>query len=141
LEIAARALRRLGLPLPWVESETEEIRRVRHDKFRRFRAPEASAEGVRRALPGTRVEYISLGQDWDAAGQSLKQLDLRRSGSAIILAVVRDGNATVTPGSDFVVQSGDHLLLLGGEESLEEAVEKLRGSGTETEEPREIELG
>ncbi len=39
LEIAGRTLRRLGLPLPWVESETDEIRRTRHDGFRRFRAP------------------------------------------------------------------------------------------------------
>jgi len=41
LEIADRTLRRLGFPLPWVESETEEIRRTREDGFRRFRAPGA----------------------------------------------------------------------------------------------------
>jgi CPA2 family monovalent cation:H+ antiporter-2 len=41
LEIADRTLRHLGFPLPWVESETEEIRRTREDGFRRFRAPGA----------------------------------------------------------------------------------------------------
>ncbi len=41
LEIAGRALHRLGFPLPWVESETDEIRRQRHEGFRRFRAPGA----------------------------------------------------------------------------------------------------
>jgi CPA2 family monovalent cation:H+ antiporter-2 len=41
LEIAGRTLRHLGFPLPWVESETEDIRRTRHDGFRRFRAPGA----------------------------------------------------------------------------------------------------
>lgn len=140
LEISARALRRLGAPLPWVEAETEEIRKLRHEAFRRFRAPGVAAEGVRRALPGTRVEYISLAEDWDAVGQSLKELDLRSTGGAIILAVVRDGNASVTPGSDFVLEGGDHLLLLGAEDSLEEAVAKLRGSGSESFEQREIEL-
>ena len=39
LEIAARALHHLGLPIPWVESETQEIRRARQEGFRRFRAP------------------------------------------------------------------------------------------------------
>ncbi|MBC8646852.1 MAG: cation:proton antiporter, partial [Thermoanaerobaculia bacterium] len=140
LEISARALRRLGAPLPWVEAETEEIRKLRHEAFRRFRAPGVAAEGVRRALPGTRVEYISLAEDWDAVGQSLKELDLRSTGGVIILAVVRDGNASVTPGSDFVLEGGDHLLLLGAEDSLEEAVAKLRGSGSESFEQREIEL-
>jgi CPA2 family monovalent cation:H+ antiporter-2 len=41
LEIADRTLRHLGFPRPWVESETEEIRRTREDGFRRFRAPGA----------------------------------------------------------------------------------------------------
>ena len=41
LEIAGRTLRRLGFPLPWVESETDELRRTRHDGFRKFRQPGA----------------------------------------------------------------------------------------------------
>jgi len=41
LEIAGRALRRLGFSLPWVESETDDLRRSRHDGFRRFRRPGA----------------------------------------------------------------------------------------------------
>ena len=39
LEIADRALKRLGLPVPWVEAETEELRRARQEGFRRFRRP------------------------------------------------------------------------------------------------------
>ena len=140
LEISARALRRLGFPLPWVEAETEQIRRMRHDKFRRFRAPEAQAEDVRRALGGTRIEYISIASDWDAVGRSLKKLDLRSSGGTIVLAVVRDGNAEVTPGGDFVLQASDHLLLLGTERSLDNALEKLRGSGLDPGDAQEIEL-
>ena len=34
LEIARRAVKVLGLPLPWVESETQEIRRIREEGFR-----------------------------------------------------------------------------------------------------------
>ncbi len=39
LEIASRTLKRIGSPLPWIESETDEIRKTREDGFRRFRAP------------------------------------------------------------------------------------------------------
>ena len=39
LEIAGRTLRRLGFPVPWVEAETDELRRTRHDGFRKFRQP------------------------------------------------------------------------------------------------------
>jgi len=41
LEIAGRTLQRLGFSLPWVESETAELRRTRHDGFRKFRQPGA----------------------------------------------------------------------------------------------------
>ncbi|HEY3203852.1 MAG TPA: cation:proton antiporter [Thermoanaerobaculia bacterium] len=56
LEIAGRALRHLGFPLPWVESETDEIRRTRHDGFRRFRAPGAASEEVEPAAGETRYD-------------------------------------------------------------------------------------
>jgi CPA2 family monovalent cation:H+ antiporter-2 len=39
LEIAGRTLQRLGLPLPWVEAETAEIRQSRQEGFRKFREP------------------------------------------------------------------------------------------------------
>ncbi len=39
LEIARRAVKRLGLPLPWVESETQEIRRIREEGFRSVTIP------------------------------------------------------------------------------------------------------
>ena len=39
LEIARRTLGRLGFPVPWVEAETAELRRARHEGFRRFRQP------------------------------------------------------------------------------------------------------
>ena len=40
LEISSRTLKHLGFPLPWVEAETSEIRRERHERFRGFDAPE-----------------------------------------------------------------------------------------------------
>src|SRR5207253_2407959 len=101
LEIAARTLRRLGFPLPWVESETAEIRGMREDAFRRFRAPDTAADGVERALGGARLELLSIGPGWAADGRSLKDLALRESGGAIVLAAVRRGEPEVAPRGDF----------------------------------------
>ena len=39
LEIARRAVKRLEIPLPWVESETQEIRRIREEGFRSVTLP------------------------------------------------------------------------------------------------------
>ncbi len=128
LEISGRTLRRLGFPLPWVESETDEIRRTREDGFRKFRAPDVAAERLEQALGGTRIEFVSVGPDWPAAGRTLRDLDLRGSGGAILLAAVRHGKAFVTPGAEFVLEAHDQLLLLGTDAALERSLEVLRGA-------------
>lgn len=127
LEIAGRTLRRLGFPLPWVEAETDEIRRVRHDAFRRFHAPEASPEQLERALGSTRVELLAIGPGWRAAGRSLATLNLRASGGAWVLAVIRDGQPSVSPAGDFTLAKADQVLLLGTEAAVEKSLEMLRG--------------
>ncbi len=127
LEIAGRALRRLGFGMPWVEAETEEIRRARHDAFRTFRAPETSPEQLERALGATRIELVAVGPDWLAAGRSLQELKLRAAGGASALAVIRDGEPTVSPAGDFVLRDGDQLLLLGAEAAVERSLKLLRG--------------
>jgi CPA2 family monovalent cation:H+ antiporter-2 len=128
LEISGRTLRRLGFPLPWVESETDEIRRTREDGFRRFRAPDVAAERLEHALGGARIEFVTVGPDWPASGRTLRELDLRASGGATLLAAVREGKAVVTPGAEFVVEAHDHLLLLGTDTALEKSLEVLRGA-------------
>jgi CPA2 family monovalent cation:H+ antiporter-2 len=128
LEISGRTLRRLGFPLPWVESETDEIRRTREDGFRKFRAPDVAAERLEQALGGARIEFVSVGPDWRAIGRTLRELKLRASGGAILLAAVRNGKALVTPGADFVLEAHDQLLLLGADAALERSLEVLRGT-------------
>ena len=128
LEIAGRTLRRLGFPLPWVEAETDEIRRARHDAFGRFRAPEAPPEQVARALGGTRVDVVALGPGWAADGRSLAELALSSYG-ATVLAVVRDGEATVSPAGAFRLRDGDQVLLLGAETAVEKGIAVLKGAG------------
>ncbi|HKF41948.1 MAG TPA: cation:proton antiporter [Thermoanaerobaculia bacterium] len=128
LEISGRTLRRLGFPLPWVESETEEIRSSREDAFRRFRAPEVAAQRLDEALGGTHVEFVSVGPEWRARGKTLRELELRAAGGAIVLAAIRDGKAVVTPGGEFALEANDRLLLLGTDAALEKSLEVLRGS-------------
>ncbi len=128
LEISGRTLRRLGFPLPWVESETDEIRRTREDGFRKFRAPDVAAERLEQALGGARIEFVSVGPDWRAIGRTLRELKLRASGGAILLAAVRNGKALVTPGAEFVLEAHDQLLLLGADAALEKSLEVLRGA-------------
>ena len=130
LEISGRVLRRLGFPLPWVEAETDEIRRVRHDAFRRFRAPQATSEQMRDALGSTRAEFVAIGADWKAAGRTLAQLNLRAGGGASVLAVVRAGKPHVSPAGDFELAVSDQVLLLGTEKAIESSLKILGSDGS-----------
>jgi CPA2 family monovalent cation:H+ antiporter-2 len=127
LDISARTLQRLGVSLPWVESESEGVRQARDEEFRRFRAPDVAAERVEEALPGIRIEFVTVGSQWRANGRTLRELDLRAAGGAIVLAAVRHGRATVTPAADFALEGSDRLLLLGTETALERTLELLKG--------------
>ncbi|MGH9369306.1 MAG: cation:proton antiporter, partial [Thermoanaerobaculia bacterium] len=126
LEIAGRALRRLGFPMPWVEAETDQIRGARHDAFRRFRAPETSPEQLQKALGSTRIDLVAIGPGWRAADRSLQELNLRAAGGSSALAVIRDGKPRVSPAGDFVLREGDQVLLLGTEDAVEKSLELLR---------------
>jgi voltage-gated potassium channel len=57
-------------------------------------------------------------------GRALESLQLAARSGASVLAVVRSGKPSPNPRGDFVLESGDHLLVLGTREQLRQ-VEKL----------------
>jgi voltage-gated potassium channel len=57
-------------------------------------------------------------------GRALESLQLPARSGASVLAVVREGRPTANPRGDFVLETGDHLLVLGTRAQLQQ-VEKL----------------
>jgi len=129
LEISARVLSQIGISLPWIESEARGVREAREDRFRRFRAPDVAAERLEETLPGTLIDFVPLPADSKVAGQTLRELNLRASGGAIVLAAVRAGKPIATPAADFRLAAHDQLLILGSDTELERTRELLSGSG------------
>jgi TrkA domain protein len=87
-----------------------------------------AAERLEHALGGSRIEFVTVGPEWHAIGRTLRELNLRGTGGAILLAAVREGKAAVTPGADYVLVKQDHLLLLGTEAALEHSLQVLKGN-------------
>jgi K+/H+ antiporter YhaU regulatory subunit KhtT len=60
-------------------------------------------------------------------GMTLLDLDIRRkTGGATIMAVVRDGKGITNPRGDFVLKTGDMLVVLGSHGELHIAMELLK---------------
>ena len=79
------------------------------------------------------LDYIELSPDYGILevpapsrwiGKSIKELNVRAKLGVNIIAVESSGQTNVAPGADYVVRSGDIIVVLGDNKALE-AVQKL----------------
>ena len=79
------------------------------------------------------LDYIELSEDYgilelpapkDWIGKTLKELNVRAKLGVNIIAVENGKKTNVSPSADYLIQEGDHMVILGDNYSLE-AVQKL----------------
>ena len=79
------------------------------------------------------LDYIELSEDYgilelpapkDWLGKTLKELNVRAKLGVNIIAVENGKKTNVSPSADYLIQEGDHMVILGDNYSLE-AVQKL----------------
>ena len=79
------------------------------------------------------LDYIELSEDYgileipvpkDWLGKTLKELNIRAKLGVNIIAVKNGKKTNVSPSADYLIQEGDHMVILGDNYSLE-AVQKL----------------
>jgi len=127
IEIFARVLQRYGVTRHVIETQIEQIRR---QGYRMLRSPSALPQikiaNLNAALHLATTETIRLDENSTIAGKNLSELDLRNTTGVTLIAVLRNGNTEINPGSDYKFQSGDTLVLLGSSEKIEDAVKILQ---------------
>ncbi|OYT73798.1 MAG: hypothetical protein CFK52_00105 [Chloracidobacterium sp. CP2_5A] len=146
LEIFARALSEYGLSRQYIQQQVEAIRREG------YRLLDAECPGRERLITelATVIENATtaamrLPPDALAAGRSLRELALRPTFGVTVVAVQRGSETLINPDADFRLAAGDVLVLLGGPQSLEKAMESLTtevaqvGGGTPFEVARAVE--
>ena len=125
IEIFTRVLQQYHVPRNVIRAQT---RLLRGEGYRMLRSPairgEISAE-LMEALEAGTTDLFRLGETSPAAGRSLSELDLRRLTGATIIAVVRDETPIPSPAPDVVLEAGDTLVLVGGHEQVDRAMELL----------------
>ena len=129
-------MKELGLPLVVCKAHDETHRRVlRKLGADRVVIPEKeNASRLARSLSSPNVlDYIELSDDYGIVEvpapvtwheKTIKDLNVRAKLGVNILAVRRDGKINVSPAADFVIRSGDIMVVLGDTFALE-AVQKL----------------
>lgn len=66
------------------------------------------------------IEFIELSENCDWFGKTLKELDVRNSLGATILAVIRDGKPIVNPGAEFIIENNDKIVAFGTKSVLKD---------------------
>jgi len=83
---------------------------------------------LRRGNDTLAIEDLAMPADSPCVGRTLDNLNIRRTTGATVLAILRDGNPTVSPSGDLTLAAADHLLALGTGDQLRR-LEKLITAG------------
>ncbi len=128
IELAAHVLKKMDVPDNIIGGQLAALRSGRYRMLRGLPADRESSDELMRALQltATRTHYVELNSL--AVGRTLRNLDLRAKTGTTIIAIVRNGEPTTNPNADFVVNSGDVLVLVGAHEQLENATALLDGT-------------
>ncbi|MDP4668174.1 MAG: hypothetical protein NWS62_05425 [Gaiellales bacterium] len=78
-------------------------------------------EVLRQSLEGIDLEWIAIHQDDPAAGKTIAETAMRQKTKASIVSVLRDDAWTTSPPSDFRIQSGDTVVIVGSPEAIAQA--------------------
>jgi CPA2 family monovalent cation:H+ antiporter-2 len=129
IEIFSRVLKEYGIARHAIQHYVSAIRSEGYQMLRSSSLPLISMGEIAEALGAASTETLVLEKDSPAAGRTIGELALRSKTGVTIIAVVRDGQTDINPGSEFRFEAGDIVVLLGNPEQIELAAEQMDTTG------------
>ncbi|MBS1242981.1 MAG: Kef-type transport system rane subunit [Nitrospirae bacterium] len=121
IEIFSRVLHQYHVPGNIIANQ---ISLVRFDGYKMLRGLSLDQEKIGRLaalFAAATVDNVQVQPECACIGKTLRELDIRRSSGATVLAIVRNGEAVTNPGIDFRLEADDILVLLGAHKELDAA--------------------
>ncbi|EKQ67293.1 Kef-type K+ transport system, membrane component [Leptolyngbyaceae cyanobacterium JSC-12] len=119
LELSAHLLTGLGLPLPVIQREVQQIRSARYQELRSERPSHQISRELKEAAQDIGNRWYPLPQDSPLVGMSLEETNLRRLTGVSLMAIQRaDGEEMDYPDAKTSLQEGDRLLIVGQPEEI-----------------------
>jgi CPA2 family monovalent cation:H+ antiporter-2 len=125
IEIFSRVLHEYHVPGNIIANQ---IDLVRFDGYKMLRGVSLDQEKIGRLaalFAAATVDNVQVQPESASIGKTLRELDLRRSTGATVIAIVRSGEAMTNPGPEFTLEVDDILVLLGAHKELDAAVDLL----------------
>jgi CPA2 family monovalent cation:H+ antiporter-2 len=119
LELSSHLLTGLGLPLPVIQREVQQIRNARYEGLRSERPPYQISRELKEATQDIGNRWYPLPDDSPLIGMTLEETNLRRLTGVSLMAIQRStGEELDYPEAKSVLQKGDRLLVVGQSEEL-----------------------
>jgi CPA2 family monovalent cation:H+ antiporter-2 len=123
IEIFSRVLHHYDVPRNvWLDLSTQ----VRDGMYEMLRAPAAPqaprSDAALHSLEGIPTETLCVRAGSEAAGETLRVLDLRARTGASVIALRRGGSLSANPSPDTVLEAGDVVVVIGERTELDAAL-------------------
>lgn len=119
LELSSHLLTGLGLPLPVIQREVQQIRNTRYQDLRSERPSYQVSRELKEAAQDIGNRWYPLPKDSPLLGMTLEETNLRRLTGVSLMAIQRcNGEEVDYPDPQISLQEGDRLLIVGQPEEL-----------------------
>jgi K+:H+ antiporter len=129
VEIFSRVLREYGVSRNVIQREVEDVRKEGYQMLRSASLPLAELSAIAEAFGSAGTETIFISPNSPSIGKTLGELDLRNQTGASVTAAIRDGDTKINLGPDFRIAEDDILVLLGQNDHLEKAIDRINRGG------------
>jgi CPA2 family monovalent cation:H+ antiporter-2 len=114
LELSSHLLTGLGIPLPIIQREVQQIRNSHYLDLRTERLPSQIARDLNAATQDMNRKWYTLPEDSPLAGMTLEETNLRRLTGVSLMAIRRShGEEIDYPDAKTRLEQGDRLLVVG----------------------------
>lgn len=118
VEIFALVLKKYMVPKVDIERFIAEIRADGYEMLRSLSGKSASLKDIKLHYHDAEITDVRVAKSSPAAGQTLKELDLRRKYGVSVLLIQRASQTIVNPGRDDRLEPDDQAVLLGSPELI-----------------------
>src|SRR5687768_16221009 len=127
IEIFSRVLREYGIARDVIQRQVAAIRNEGYQMLRTPSLPSVDMSEIAEALKSASTETLFVEADSMAIGKTIGELKLRKKTGVTIIAITHEGRTEINPGPETTIQAEDVLVLLGGTEQIDLAIEEING--------------
>jgi CPA2 family monovalent cation:H+ antiporter-2 len=127
IEIFSRVLKEYGIARQVIQRQITAIRSEGYQMLRLPSLPISDLNDIAEALKSASTETLIVEHDSRAVGKTIGELRLRKQTGVTIIAITREGDTQINPGPETKLQPEDVLVLLGGADQVDRAIEELNG--------------